>query len=86
MKVMKVSVFSQEKVMYSSTLINRMNNKIFSCVWTMDFMVGGGQGEVERNLKLAQEYECELSMTFKFHTKKRRIWARINNPGQNVCG
>ena len=44
MKVMKVSVFSRKKVMYSSGLITRMNNKIFSCVWTMDFMVRGGGG------------------------------------------
>ena len=57
--------------MYSSGLITRMNNKIFSCVWTMDFMVGGGGGGgEERKLKLAQEYECQASMTFKFHTKK----------------
>ena len=36
----------------------------------MDYGFHGGGWEVERNLKLAQEYECELSMTFKFHTKK----------------
>lgn len=44
MKVMKVSIFSREKVMYSSGLITRMNNKIFCCVWTMDFVVGFGGG------------------------------------------
>ena len=34
--------------MYSSGLITRMNNKIFSCVWTMEFLVGEGVGVTGR--------------------------------------
>ena len=41
MKVTKFLLFPEGKVRTLSALITRMKNKIFSCVWIMDFMVVG---------------------------------------------